>query len=655
MPVAPVAGFTPFQQQAFNQIQGLQGGTQHYFDLGQQYLENAARPISAAEVNNYYNPYAANVFSNLHDVFGQQQRDITGKLTQAAGGVGADRIALGQANLAKQQGLAAGQVAAQLYQPALQAAQQEKQMNLATGYGLSQLGPASLQAQLLGTSALTNAGALQQAQQQAELNAPYQNTLARIAYPFQTAQYLSGITGGLAPAFGGTQSTTATYTPPTPSTASQILGTGLGIAGLAGGMATGNPMMAAGGLKGATSGSGLSTGGLGGTYNPFQFTGSLYKRGGATKAEGGPVNPYDFGEHFAFGGYTNDPTWGYPSGAIADAPSPYDPTTGTFAPIAAGSPPLMPATAVPFFSGNGTIVPPGQVALAQPGVDLSAKSASPDYGPIPYLGPENPANRFMEPFSAATMHPPIPSPATNPERIVRNAVNPAPIMPQQMQQKLPYPDATTPNWGSRLASSPWLSLVSAGAKIAQTPGPIGSAIGAGMQAGVNELQSQRKASQSEESINQRAMALYEKAKEHLDRYTKMTPYEAASASARREALAQGRYQKANYYDANHQLHAGKFNTKTGQITDFAGNPVEGATFATTGAGTVRPLTMGQAINAIKDMPEFVGATPEQLTAAARRMVESYGGASTEPQVGEIKQFKQGTGVWNGTEWVPANQ
>jgi hypothetical protein len=237
MPVAPVAGFNPFQQQGFGETLGLQGMAQPYFNTAGNYLAGSAAPITGADVSQYYNPMASNVFSQMQNIFGQQMRETTGNATQQAGGVGADRIGVAQANLANQQGLAAGQTASQLYQQALQAAEQQKQMQAGAGYGFGQMGPAAQAAQQNAINQLLGVGGQQQQLSQAQMNAQYQNQLAQIAYPFQTAQYLSGITGGLAPAMGGQTTGQATTTYPQPSMMSQILGgvtAGAGLFGAAG-------------------------------------------------------------------------------------------------------------------------------------------------------------------------------------------------------------------------------------------------------------------------------------------------------------------------------------------------------------------------------------------------------------------------------------
>lgn len=301
MPQAPVAGFTPFQNQAFNQIQGMQGMTQPYFNLASGYMADSAAPISGQDVSNYYNPMAQNVFNQMQNIFGRQMSQTTGRLTQQAGGVGADRIAVGQGILANQQGLAAGQTAAGLYDNALKAAQQQKQMEAGAAFGFGQLGPAAQNAMLTGTGALAGAGSQQQQQLQAQLNAPYQQELARIAYPFQTAQYLAGITGSLGPALGGTTTGTQTMTPAQPSGLQQALG--VGMAGL--GLMSGNPMMAMGGLGGAMGkGGGSGYGFTGATPNmamPGQPGMGSFWQGGQQfpmLKRGGPVGYAEGGDVF---------------------------------------------------------------------------------------------------------------------------------------------------------------------------------------------------------------------------------------------------------------------------------------------------------------------------------------------------------------------
>src|SRR5882724_9171393 len=284
MPVAPVAGFNPQQQQAFNQYSQIQGMAQPYYNQAAQYTAQSAAPITGADVNQYYNPMADNVTKQLQNIYGQQNVQNQGNLTAQAGGVGADRIAVGMGNLANQQGLASGQIYSQLYQQALQAAQQQKQMAAGAGSAFAGYGTGAQTAALQGTGALGQSGQIQQQQQQAELNAPYQNELARIAYQFQTPQYLAGIAGGLAPALGGTTIGNQQTTAPSPSWISQLLGlgtAGVGLAGSAGAFGGGSGGVGSYGQMANASGLGAGTGGM-----SFPMFGS---RGGAAYAEGGEV------------------------------------------------------------------------------------------------------------------------------------------------------------------------------------------------------------------------------------------------------------------------------------------------------------------------------------------------------------------------------
>lgn len=140
-------------------ILGTVGTAQPYYNAAaQMYGASAGTP----NVSAYFNPYAAAVTNQLNNIFGQQQSAVTGQLTQAAGGVGADRIAVGQSELANQQGLAAGQTMAGLYGPALQAAQQQQALYQGAGAGFANIGTAAQAAAMspyLAEGALTSATA----------------------------------------------------------------------------------------------------------------------------------------------------------------------------------------------------------------------------------------------------------------------------------------------------------------------------------------------------------------------------------------------------------------------------------------------------------------------------------------------------------------
>lgn len=232
IPQAPVAGFSQDQQNAFGLVNNAQGQAQPYYNQASNLFNQSAQ---TPDISQFFNPYASAVTSQLNNIFGQQTSQNTGQLTQAAGGVGADRIAVGQGNLANQQGLAAGQTLSQLYGQSLSAAQQQQNLEQGAAYGQASVGSASQNAALSGANALLGTGGLQQQLSQAQLNSPYQQQLAQAAFPYQQSQFLTSAVGALAPGLGGTTNGTGTTTGPSPSLLSQILGLGTAGVGAAGG------------------------------------------------------------------------------------------------------------------------------------------------------------------------------------------------------------------------------------------------------------------------------------------------------------------------------------------------------------------------------------------------------------------------------------
>ena len=328
-PVAPVAGFSNDQNQAFQGTRNAQGMAQPYIDQAQNYF-------AGNNVSQFYNPMAANVMAGLKDVFGEQQQQITGNLQQQAGGVGADRIAIGQADLAKQQGLAAGQTLSGLYQNALQASQN-------AGFGIGALGPVAQNAALQGSQALLGTGGLQQQLQQAQMNAPYQNQLARIQWPYQNAQFNANITGALAPGLGGTTAGQTTY--PQQSPLGTIAGLGMAGAGIAGqaGM----------------------FGGLGNMYNGYNYDGSMsgaqWAAAGqgqgpyAAQARGGRINPY------ASGGGVDDGDDAIHSAEVKELQDEGNQSNGFHMPQGGGG-------VHPINVAAQSLIPSGQVAQIKPNI-----------------------------------------------------------------------------------------------------------------------------------------------------------------------------------------------------------------------------------------------------------------------------------------------
>lgn len=92
----------------------------------------------------------------------------------------------------------------------------------------------------------------------------------------------------------------------------------------------------------------------------------------------------------------------------------------------------------------------------------------------------------------------------------------------------PYPDATDRDWGQKMARSPWMGLVHAGAKMMQSTKSGLGGLGEGVEAGATHLDTQRKELRSEQQINQKAEELYRHAKSELDKYTRKTPHQLAT-------------------------------------------------------------------------------------------------------------------------------
>jgi hypothetical protein len=341
IPQAPVAGFSGLQQQAFGQIQGAQGQAQPYLNQAQNLYSQASQ---APNVSQFYNPMAANVNAQLQNTFGQQQAQTTGNLTQAAGGIGASRIAVGQGILANQQGLAQGQTDAQLYSQAQSAAQAQQGAEMSAASGMANTGLAAENQAYTGANQLLQAGGLQQQLAQAQLNAPYQQQLAEAAFPYQEAQFGAGIAGALAPALGGTTAGTGvTNSQYTPSLFGQIAG-GAQIAG-----------------------AGL---------------GYLFANRGGAFARGGAANPFAFAE----GG---SPVYSLPSGLndqpINVAQTPIIPSS-QLAPGQSHAANLNLSSPVPNLGGMGpTQGGQGQQGMSQQGQQLGQGLAN--------LG--NAANSFM--------------------------------------------------------------------------------------------------------------------------------------------------------------------------------------------------------------------------------------------------------------------
>lgn len=246
-----IAGFNPTQQTAFNEINQAQGSALPYINAAQSYLSAGADdPFSQVETFNpstlaqYENPYTQQVTQSTQNLLNEQnaeQFNQANASAASAGAFGGDRESVLEAQMAQQQQLAEAPTLAGIQSQGFTTAagllgqQQNLQLQGLEGDswlsenaaamegGLGQQAQGSL---LSGASSELQAGALGQQLEQEELDVPMEQFAQQQSYPFQTTNFLAGITEGVGPSMGGTNSTTS----PGPNLLGQI--GGLGLAGL---------------------------------------------------------------------------------------------------------------------------------------------------------------------------------------------------------------------------------------------------------------------------------------------------------------------------------------------------------------------------------------------------------------------------------------
>lgn len=209
-PNAFVAPINQQQQMAISNINQLAQTGSPYFQAGAGMTQAAGMTSAPSIVGSYMNPYTQAVAApTLGLLQQQQQQQLANQQGEAikAGAFGGSRADLARAYLQGQQGLAYGKTAGDIfsagYAPAMQAAQADLQRMMLAGGQMGQLGTGAQQSALSGAQAQLGAGTLQQQTQQAGLQALYNQFLQQQAYPFQTAQFLANVAGGLGPLYGG--------------------------------------------------------------------------------------------------------------------------------------------------------------------------------------------------------------------------------------------------------------------------------------------------------------------------------------------------------------------------------------------------------------------------------------------------------------------
>lgn len=272
-----VGAANPYLSQAYNMATGL----------------NPVSPtqFSPSAVGQYESPYQSDVVNatlgQMNLLNQQQQQNLVGNAASQHA-LGGDRVGVAQAQLAGQQAAQEAPTIANLnnqnYLQALNEFNTQQQTGMAATeannytnlYGageLGNLGQLALGTGLQGYGALLGAGTLGQQTQQNLDTAQLQQYLAQQQYPFQTAQFLSGISGGLGSLYTG--DTTTTTTQPN-NILGSVLGLGLSAAGL-------------GAFGGAGPLSGMFSGIFGGGGGDVPYSAFGTKRGGEIpkRADGG--------------------------------------------------------------------------------------------------------------------------------------------------------------------------------------------------------------------------------------------------------------------------------------------------------------------------------------------------------------------------------
>jgi len=270
-----VAGFTPMQQQAFSNLQGMDVAEQvgqgtnlantagiGALGAGQAYANQATNPAS---VQSYMSPYMQNVVDWQKDqAVADYGRQLPGM--QAAqigqGAFGGSRTAIMQSEAQRNlQNQLAG-IQALGSQKAYDSATQQQQFG--ANLGMQGYQTAGQQAQTLGqlgqtqygqqmgiTSGLQSAGGQQQALEQQNLSNNYQDYLNQLNYPYKQLGFMSDILRGMPL----TQQSQSVYQAP-PSATNQLMAYGLGAYGL-GNLFGGTPKKAGGVIKAFAAGGGV--------------------------------------------------------------------------------------------------------------------------------------------------------------------------------------------------------------------------------------------------------------------------------------------------------------------------------------------------------------------------------------------------------------
>jgi len=217
--VAPLSGL---EQQGITAAgtTGVGAGT---VGQGIQQILGAAGPVSAADINQYLNPYQQYVTGEIARQ-GQMMQNQLAAQAVGSGAFGGGREGVQQSELQARTLEAMGRAQQAGFGTALGAAQRQQQVGLAAGQQLGQMGLGQQQMAQADINQLFSAGGVQRQLAQQALDAQRQTTLQQQYEPYQRAEFLANLYA----AGPKTQSGITMGTAPSTSPLAQAVGTGIG-------------------------------------------------------------------------------------------------------------------------------------------------------------------------------------------------------------------------------------------------------------------------------------------------------------------------------------------------------------------------------------------------------------------------------------------
>jgi len=218
IPAMQVAPFSALEQQGLT-ASGTTG-------VGAPTVTSGIGQLLAAQtpnINQFLNPYQSYVVDEINRQAAQAQNRL-GAQAVMSGAFGGGREGVAQAELERARLSQVGLAQQKGFGTALQAAQQQQQMQGNIGSSLSQIGAGQQQMAQADINQLMQAGGVQRQLAQNTLDAARQTQLQQSYEPYQRAEFLSNLYA----AGPKSQSTIAASTQPQTSPLAQSIGTGIG-------------------------------------------------------------------------------------------------------------------------------------------------------------------------------------------------------------------------------------------------------------------------------------------------------------------------------------------------------------------------------------------------------------------------------------------